>query len=47
MRIQVTFIMDEEDEAADPNHEMGITNKAYERLIMVIPGYDVDVRRVD
>lgn len=47
MRIQVTFEMDEDDEYADPDHEMGVTNECYEHLIRQMPGYDLEVRRVD
>lgn len=47
MKIQVTFEMDEGDEYADPEHEMGVTNEGYEFIMSVVPGYDVDVKRVD
>jgi hypothetical protein len=46
MKIQVTFDLDEDDEYADPGHEMGVTAECYERLVSVIPGYDVEVERV-
>jgi hypothetical protein len=47
MKIQVTFELDEDDESADPNHEMGVTTACYEWLIHSIPGYDVEVERVE
>lgn len=46
MKIQVTFEMDEDDQLADPTHEMGVTNAGYEYLLAKIPGYDVEVKRV-
>lgn len=45
MKIVVTFEMDDDDEMADPEHEMGVTNAGYEYLMRVIPGSDIDVRR--
>jgi hypothetical protein len=47
MKIQVTFEIDEDDDYADPEHEMGLTEAGYEHLVRVIPGYDVDIKRVD
>jgi hypothetical protein len=46
MKIQVTFEMDEDDENADPDHEMGVTNECYQHLMRVIPGYDMEVWRL-
>lgn len=46
MKIQVTFEMDEDDEMADPTHEMGVTNEGYEYIMNRMPGYDVEVQRV-
>lgn len=46
MKIEVTFELDEDDDFADPDHEMGITAECFEHLVRVIPGYDVDVRRL-
>lgn len=47
MKIRVTFVLDDDDENADPQHEMGITNACYEHLLKVIPGDDIDVERVE
>lgn len=47
MRIQVTFEMDEDDPLADPTHEMGITAECYELLVLLIPGYDIEVERIE
>lgn len=47
MKIQVTFEMDKDDPMADPTHKMGVTNKGYEYITSAMPGYDVDVKRVD
>jgi hypothetical protein len=47
MKIQVTFDMDEGDDLADPLHEMGVTEEGYEYLLRVIPGDDIDIKRVD
>lgn len=32
MQVIITLEVDEGDECAEPSHEMGITNAAYERL---------------
>ena len=46
MRIQITFEMDEDDDYADPKHEMGVTEACYEWLVTYLPGTDIDVKRV-
>ena len=33
MKIEVTFELDDDDDFADPDHEMGVTNAGYEHLI--------------
>ena len=47
MKIQVTFELDEDDEYADPDHELGLTSKGYEYILAKIPGYDIEVERID
>jgi hypothetical protein len=50
MKIQVTFELDEDDENADPEHEMGVTNDAFDRLhrcVSELGGDDMDVERVE
>ena len=46
MKIEVTFNITEDDEYADPDHEMGVNNEGYEYLMDVIPGDDIKIRRV-
>lgn len=47
MKIQVTFEMDDDDPMADPDHPMGVTARGLEYIMSAVPGYDVDVKRVD
>lgn len=45
MNIQVTFVLDDDD--GDPDDETGMTEDQYVRLMAAIPGYDVEIERLD
>lgn len=47
MKIQITFELDEDDEYADPGHEMGVTEAGYEYIVDRLFGDDFHVVRVD
>lgn len=47
VRIQVTFRIDEDDDYADPDDEMGLSEAGYQHLIRYIPGYDINVVQID
>jgi hypothetical protein len=47
MKIQVTFEMDEDDDLAEPDHEMGVSEDCYLLIHRVIPGYDIEIKRIE
>lgn len=47
-RVRVTFVYEPEDEAADPSHEMGVTEEEYERMDMrlqALGAEDIEITR--
>lgn len=48
MQITVTFHLEDDADAADPSHPMGVTNDAYEEIlacVMSLGGDDCDIVR--
>lgn len=45
--VMVTGILEVEDDEFDPNHEMGLTNEAYERYSMELGLDDLTFTKVD
>jgi hypothetical protein len=44
---KIVITMEVDDDYADPDHEMGVTNEGYEEIIRRLSavGYDIDVER--
>lgn len=49
MSQKVIITMEVDDDYADPDHEMGVTNEGYELLLRKLGslGDDIEVRRAD
>jgi len=45
MKFALTFTMDDED--GEPEHELGLTEEQYEKLLRDIPGYDIEIERIE
>lgn len=48
MKIQITFVLDDDDEYADPNDDMGVTEEAYMLIMDSLSfGDDIQIEKVD